>query len=147
MEFASANKDCVEEPIMFRQMLRAKIHRATVTGADLNYMGSLTLDAKLLAAAGILPYERVLVVDIDNGNRFETYAITGPAGSGAVVMNGAAARLVQKGDKVIIMSFAYLEEHELPKWEPRVVFVDDKNQVTQVATGAVEMESWASESN
>ena len=132
---------------MLRQMLRAKIHRATVTGADLNYMGSLTLDAELLAAVGILPYERVLVVDIDNGNRFETYAIVGPAGSGAVVMNGAAARLVQKGDKVIVMSYAQVDESELTGWQPRVVFVDDENRVTRLASGAAEMESWASESN
>jgi aspartate 1-decarboxylase len=140
-----AREEVPDQNGMFRQMLRAKIHRATVTGADLNYMGSLTLDAALLATAGILPYERVLVVDIDNGNRFETYAIAGPAGSGAVVVNGAAARLVQKGDKVIIMSFAYLDEREVARWEPRVVFVDENNRVTQVATGKAEMEIGASE--
>lgn len=113
---------------MYRAMLRAKIHRATVTEANLNYMGSLTIDEELLRLADIRPYEKVLVVDIDNGNRLETYAIAGEAGSGIICMNGAAARLVQVGDKVIIMSFGSVPEEELDGWTPAVIFVDDTNR-------------------
>ncbi len=115
---------------MQRVMCKSKIHRATVTGADLNYEGSITIDARLMEAADILEYEQVQVVDIDNGARFETYAIRGEPGSGAVVLNGAAARLVQPGDRVIIISYARYDASELDGFEPRLVFVDAENRPT-----------------
>lgn len=114
---------------MRRSMCKSKIHRATVTDANLAYEGSITLDPVLMAAADILEYERVHVVDIDNGARFETYVITGDEGSGDVVLNGAAARLVQPGDKVIVMSYADYDEAELDDFRPRFVFVDDQNRI------------------
>lgn len=113
---------------MRRSMCKSKIHRATVTDANLAYEGSITLDPLLMAAADILEYEKVHVVNIANGARFETYVITGVEGSGDVVLNGAAARLVQPGDKVIIMSYADYDESELEAFEPRLVFVDDHNR-------------------
>src|SRR5438093_11303765 len=97
---------------MFRTMLKSKIHRATVTDANVDYVGSITLDADLMKASDILPYEKVHVVDVDNGARLETYAIEGPPGSGAVEMNGAAARLVHTGDRIIVMSYAQLSDEE-----------------------------------
>jgi aspartate 1-decarboxylase len=113
-------------------MLKGKIHRATVTEARVDYIGSITIDADLMEKADILPYEKVLVADCDNGNRLETYAIEGPPGSGVVCMNGAAARLVEAGDKVIIIAFAEYEDAEARMHKPRAVFVDDKNRsVTQ----------------
>ena len=115
---------------MRRIMCKSKIHRATVTDADLNYEGSITIDPDLLDAADIREYEQVQVVNINNGARFETYAIAGRRGSGDIVVNGAAARLVQKGDLAIIMSFAVLEEKELDAFEPRVIFVDARNKAT-----------------
>ncbi len=118
-------------PIM-RTMINAKIHRATVTGADVNYVGSITVDSDLLAAAGILPFERVQVVDVNNGARLETYTIAGPAGSGTIQLNGAAAHLVTVGDLVIIMAYAQVFEPVPADWQPRVVFVDDANRVTDV---------------
>lgn len=124
---------------MQRVMCKSKIHRATVTGADLNYEGSITIDALLMEAADILEYERVQVVNINNGARFETYAIRGEPGSGAIVLNGAAARLAHPGDKVIIISYASYEASELEGFEPRLVFVDAENrQISQRAptTGA-----------
>jgi aspartate 1-decarboxylase len=111
-------------------MCKSKIHRATITDADLNYEGSITIDPDLLDAADIREYEQVQVVDIANGARFETYALPGRRGSGDVVVNGAAARLVQKGDLAIIMSFASYDETELETFEPRVVFVDNQNRAT-----------------
>jgi aspartate 1-decarboxylase len=115
---------------MIRTMLRSKIHRATVTEARLDYVGSITIDAELMDRADILPYEKVLVVDVDNGSRLETYAITGPRGSGILCMNGAAARLVHAGDRVIIMAFTGLEDEEARAHRPRVVFVDGHNRPT-----------------
>ena len=115
---------------MRRILCKSKIHRATVTDADLNYEGSITIDPALLDAAGIREYEQVQVVNINNGARFETYAIAGRRGSGDIVVNGAAARLVQKGDLVIVMSFAMFEDAELGAFEPRVIFVDEKNRAT-----------------
>ena len=111
---------------MRRRMLKSKIHRATVTEADLNYVGSISLDPALLDAADILEHEQVAVLDIDNGARFETYAIEGSE-EGQICLNGAAARLAQVGDLVIIVTFADLEEHELAGHEPRVVVVDVDN--------------------
>lgn len=110
-------------------MLKAKIHRAKVIQAELNYVGSITVDEELLEAAGILEYEMVQVVDIDNGNRFETYTIAGERGSGLICVNGAAARCVQAGDNIIIMSYCQLNEEEAREHKPKVVFVDDYNNI------------------
>jgi len=117
---------------MQRTMLKSKIHRATVTDANVDYVGSITIDIDLMMAADILPYEKVHVVDVDNGARLETYAIEGPAGSGAIEMNGAAARLVAKGDRVIIMSYAQVDEAEARKLHPTVVLVDERNCPTSI---------------
>jgi aspartate 1-decarboxylase len=113
---------------MHRRMLKSKIHRATVTDANLHYVGSISLDPELMAAADILENEQVHVVDINNGARFETYAIVG--GPGEVCCNGAAARLVQPGDLVIVFSYADYADDELAGYAPRVVHVDEKNQIT-----------------
>lgn len=113
---------------MQRTMMRAKIHRASVTDADLNYEGSITLDRDLMDAAGLLAHEQVQVVNVNNGARFETYVIEGERGSGTVCLNGAAARLVQRGDKVIVISYAALETSELAGHTPVVVHVDDQNR-------------------
>ena len=114
---------------MRRTMMKSKLHRATVTQADLHYVGSLTLDRDLMDAADLLPNEKIQVVDIDNGARLETYVIPGERGSGVVCMNGAAARLVSPGDLVIIISYAELEDAEAQTWEPRAVLVDANNRV------------------
>jgi aspartate 1-decarboxylase len=114
---------------MKRTMCKSKIHRATVTDADLEYEGSITVDPELLEAADILPYEQVHVVNVNNGARFETYAIRGERGAGQVVVNGAAARLVQPGDKIIIFSYAVLDAPELESFEPKLVFVDEQNRI------------------
>lgn len=114
-------------------MLKGKIHRATVKQAELNYVGSITVDMDLLDAAGILEYEMVQIVDIDNGNRFETYTIAGERGSGMVCLNGAAARQVQTGDKIIIMCYAGLSEEEAKEHKPHVVFVDGENKIREVS--------------
>jgi aspartate 1-decarboxylase len=108
---------------MQRVMLKSKIHRATVTGCDLHYVGSITVDADLLEAADVLEHEQVHVLDIDNGARFETYTIAGERGSGVVQINGAAARLVHEGDTVIVVSYANYSEAELARYRPRVVHV------------------------
>ena len=113
---------------MHRIMMKSKIHRATITGADLNYVGSITLDTRLMELADILEHEQVHVLDIDNGARFETYVI--PGGPGDVIVNGAAARLVHPGDKVIVISYAQYDEAELASYEPLVVHVDEQNQPT-----------------
>jgi aspartate 1-decarboxylase len=113
-------------------MLKSKVHRATVTGSDLNYVGSITMDPELLEAADIREYEQVHVLDIDNGARFETYTITGARGSGEITINGAAARLVHTGDKVIVVSYAEYDEAELDSYEPRVVHVDTDNRIVRV---------------
>jgi aspartate 1-decarboxylase len=114
---------------MQRVMLKSKIHRATVTGSDLHYVGSITIDPELLEAADIRPYEQVAVVDVDNGARFETYTIPGTPGAGEVQVNGAAARLVHHGDTVIVISYAHYDEAELDRYEPRVVHVDRDNRI------------------
>lgn len=123
---------------MHRVMLKSKIHRATVTGADLHYVGSITIDPVLLEAADILEFEQVAVVDVDNGARFETYAIAGEPGSQTVQVNGAAARLVHPGDTIIVFSYAQYDTDELAVYEPRVVHVDARNRIraidTEVAT-------------
>jgi len=124
---------------MRRTMLKSKIHRATLTGSDLNYVGSITVDADLLEAADIREHELVHVLDIDNGSRFETYAIEGPRGSGQVQVNGAAARLVHSGDKVIVVSYASYEESELDSYEPRVVHVDAANAIATVDAAVAEL--------
>ncbi len=117
---------------MFRTMLGGKIHRATVTEADLNYVGSITVDQDLLDAAGICVNEKVQIVNNNNGERFETYTIPGERGSGVVCLNGAAARLVQKGDIVIIMSYVMLSEPEIAAHEPKVVLVDGQNKIRDI---------------
>jgi aspartate 1-decarboxylase len=111
-----------------RLMCKSKIHRVTVTEANLDYEGSITVDSLLLEAADIVPYEMVQVFNIHNGQRFETYAIPGRKGSGMICLNGAAARLGEPGDKAIIVSQCVVEESEVPSHQPRVVFVDDKNR-------------------
>ncbi len=114
---------------MHRKMLKSKIHRATVTGADLHYEGSITIDKDLLEASDIIPYEAVAVWNVTNGNRFETYAIEGERGSGVICINGAAARLVSPRDLVIIASFVVMENVEAIRHEPKLVFVDDQNRM------------------
>jgi aspartate 1-decarboxylase len=121
---------------MKRTMLKSKVHRARVTGADLHYAGSIAIDPELLTAADILEHELVHVLDLDNGARFETYAITGERGSGEVTVNGAAARLVHEGDRVIVISYASYEDEELRSHEPRVVHVDDANRIVRVDSAA-----------
>ena len=113
-------------------MLKSKIHRATVTEANLNYVGSITIDSSLMKAAGIFEYEKVQIVDINNGSRFETYTIAGERGSGVICLNGAAARCVSTGDKIIIMSYCTLTPDEARTHTPKVVFVDEKNAVSQI---------------
>jgi aspartate 1-decarboxylase len=117
---------------MQRQMLKSKIHRATVTDCDLHYAGSITIDPDLMSAADLLPNELVHVLDVDNGERFETYTIEGVPGSAQVQVNGAAARLVQRGDRVIIVSYAAYDERELTEHRPRVVHVDANNAIVRV---------------
>lgn len=114
-------------------MLKSKIHRATVTQAEVDYVGSITVDEALLEAAGIHEYEKVHVADVNNGNRLETYTIAGERGSGVICLNGAAAKLVNIGDKVIIMSYAQMSEEEISKNLPKVVFVDEKNAVSKIS--------------
>ena len=118
---------------MILNMLKGKIHRATVTQADLEYVGSITIDEDLMKASGILEYEKVHIVDINNGARFETYVIAGEPGSGIICLNGAAARMVQKNDKIIIMAYCTLMEDELKTYKPTVVFVDDDNKIEKIA--------------
>ena len=109
-------------------VFKSKIHRARVTEANLNYEGSVTLDSDLMDAADILPHEQVQVLNVNNGERFDTYAIRGPRGSGVVCLNGPAARLAQVGDMVIILTYAWMEREELERHTPRVVMVDDRNR-------------------
>ena len=113
-------------------MLKGKIHRAVVKQAELNYVGSITIDPKLMEAAGILEYEQVQIVDVENGNRFETYTIDGEPGSGMICLNGAAARCVSVGDKVILMTYAQYDEEEAKTHKPKVVFVDEENKVSRL---------------
>ena len=114
-------------------MLKGKIHRAVVKQADLNYVGSITIDSELLEAAGILEYEMVQIVDVENGNRFETYTIAGENGSGMICLNGAAARQVAVGDHVIIMCYAQLSEQEAKQHKPYVVFTDEDNHIASIS--------------
>lgn len=116
---------------MMLEMLKGKIHRATVTQAELNYVGSITVDEALLEAAGILEYEKVQIVDIDNGSRFETYTICGARGSGMICLNGAAARCVSVGDRIIIMAYAGCDAAEAKAHKPAVVFVDGENRIVR----------------
>jgi aspartate 1-decarboxylase len=125
---------------MNRTMLKSKIHRATVTGSDLHYVGSITIDADLLEAADIREHEQVHVVDVDNGARFETYTIAGTRGSGEIKINGAAARLVHTGDTVIVISYASYDERELDRYEPKVVHVKaGTNQIITVDDAVAEL--------
>ena len=124
---------------MRRKMLKSKIHRATVTGSDLHYVGSITVDADLLDAADILEHELVHVLDVDNGARFETYTIAGQRGSGEIKINGAAARLVHTGDTVIVVSYADYEREELETYEPVVVHVDGENRIVTVDDAVAEL--------
>lgn len=119
---------------MLVTMLKGKIHRAVVTQAELNYVGSITVDEDLLDAAGIYEYERVEIADVDNGARFATYTIAGERGSGIICLNGAAARMVQKGDKIILMAYAQMDENEVKNHSPKVVFVDEKNHISRLSS-------------
>ena len=114
-------------------MLKGKIHRAVVKQAELNYVGSITIDPTLMEAAGILEYEQVQIVDVENGNRFETYTIDGEPGSGRICLNGAAARQVQVGDHVIIMAYCQMDTNEAKEHKPKVVFVDEDNHISRVS--------------
>lgn len=114
-------------------MLKSKIHRAIVTEAKLNYVGSITIDEKLMEASNIMEYEKVQVVDVDNGNRLETYVISGKPGSGVICLNGAAARFVQPGDKVIIMAYCDMTPEEAKSHKPIVIFVDENNSIKEIA--------------
>lgn len=118
---------------MLVNMLKGKIHRATVKQAELNYVGSITVDPVLMEAAGILEYEYVQIVDVENGNRFETYTIAGEPNSGMICLNGAAARQVMVGDHVIIMAYAQMTPEEAKEHKPSVVFVNDDNQIMKVS--------------
>ena len=120
-------------------MLKSKIHRATVTGSDLHYVGSITVDADLLEAADILEHELVHVLDVDNGARFETYTIAGARGSGEIKINGAAARLVHTGDTVIVVSYGEYEKEELEMYEPKVVHVNQDNEIITVDSAVAEL--------
>ena len=117
---------------MLIEMLKGKIHRSRVTQAELNYVGSVTIDRTLMDAAGILEYEKVQIADVDNGERLETYVIAGEAGSGVICLNGAAARCVSTGDKVIIMAYAQVTPEEAQSFKPKVVFVDEANRPVRV---------------
>jgi aspartate 1-decarboxylase len=118
---------------MLREMCKSKIHRVMVTEIELNYEGSLTIDEDLMETADIAPYEKVQVYNLNNGARFETYAIPGERGSGVICLNGAAARLAQPGDLIIIVTYALYDESELGEFSPKVVFVDSKNRIVQVS--------------
>lgn len=117
---------------MYRVMMNSKIHRATVTEADLNYVGSITIDEDILDAVGMLPNEKVQIVNNNNGARFETYIIPGKRGSGVICLNGAAARLVQKGDIVIIISYVYVDENEAKNHKPKVAIMDENNKIKEI---------------
>lgn len=116
------------------EMLKSKIHRATVNQAELDYVGSITVDEELMNAAGILEYEKVQIVDVNNGNRFETYTICGAPGSGTICLNGAAARCVSVGDKIIIMAYGNYSFEEARAHKPSVVFVDEENRISRITS-------------
>ncbi|MBK5243868.1 MAG: aspartate 1-decarboxylase [Eubacteriaceae bacterium] len=117
---------------MYITLFKSKLHRGTITEANINYVGSITIDVELLEKSDILPGERVQVVNVNNGERFETYTIEGERGSGVICVNGAAARLVQIGDKVIIISYAMLDKKEAPQFKPKVLMLDDENTIKSV---------------
>lgn len=119
---------------MLKQMLNAKIHRATITQADLNYEGSLTIDSDLMEAVGITSFERIKVYNINNGERFDTYAIPGPPGSGTIGLNGAAARKGMRGDLVIIVTYGIFAEKELATYHPRIALLDENNRIKEMLT-------------
>lgn len=121
---------------MFRTLMRAKVHGATLTGANLNYVGSLTLDAAIMDRLGILPNEQVQVLNLNNGSRLTTYVIPGEAGKGEVALNGAAARLGHPGDKVLIVTYAMMSEEEARAFRPSVAIVDERNRIIEVLEGA-----------
>ncbi|MBI9051554.1 MAG: aspartate 1-decarboxylase [Anaerolineaceae bacterium] len=114
---------------MLREMLIAKIHRATVTGSDLNYIGSITIDKEFMDLVGINEWQKVQIADLDNGNRLETYVIPGEPGSKTIQLNGAAARLVHRGDKVIIMAYGLLDEKETKNFQPKILVLDETNEI------------------
>lgn len=116
---------------MFRTMMKSKIHRARVTEADLNYVGSITIDQDIMEKVDILPNEKVQVVNNNNGSRFETYVIPGERGSGVICVNGAAARLVQKGDVIIIIAYALIEDKELKNFRPKIAIMNERNEIEQ----------------
>lgn len=124
---------------MFIEMLLGKLHRATVTEADLNYVGSVTIDKDLMNAAGFITNQKVHIVNINNGARLETYIMDGTAGSGIICLNGAAARHAQPGDKVIIMAFGLMEQFEALAYRPITVFLDDKNQITSIGEESADL--------
>lgn len=117
---------------MFITMFKSKLHRATVTEANINYVGSITIDQKLLDESGILVGEKVQIVNINNGERLETYTISGESGSGVICLNGAAARLVQPGDKVIIIAYGMMDEKEAKEFKPKVLILDDNNKIVNI---------------
>jgi len=117
---------------MLLTMLKSKIHRATVTEANLNYVGSITIDKNLMEKSNILEYEKIQVVDINNGNRLETYVIPGEKGSKVICLNGAAARFVEPGDKVILMTYCQVDENEAKEHKPCVVFLDENNSISEI---------------
>lgn len=121
---------------MLRYMLKSKIHRAVVTEANLNYVGSITIDGDIMKAADIIENEKVTIVNINNGERFETYVIKGEAGSRVMCLNGAAARLVEEGDVIIILTYTMLSDEECGGYAPRLVFVNDKNEIQKISTVA-----------
>lgn len=125
--------------MLYREMLKSKIHRATVKQADLHYVGSITIDSTLMAAADLLPGEKVDVVDIDNGARLSTYVIGGPADSGIIGINGAAARLISPGDLIIIISYAAMAEEQARSYRPSVVFVDADNRPVRIGSDPAEV--------
>ena len=124
---------------MLRTICKSKLHGATVTEANIQYTGSLTLDAQLMKAAHLVPYEQVHVVDIDNGARIVTYCIQGPSGSGTVCVNGAAARLVAAGDRIIVISYAQMTPEELDTFSPTVVMLDERNTIRRIVTEACQL--------
>ena len=132
LQDAGSNPAASNLKAMLLSICKAKIHRAVVTDADLEYEGSITIDEELLDAAGMIEYERVQVLNINTGARFETYIIKGKRGSGVICLNGAAARLVQKGDKVIIIAYAFMSPEEAKNFKPKVVLVDEKNRIKKI---------------
>lgn len=119
---------------MYTEMLKAKLHKATITQADLAYEGSLSIDRELMEIVGILPFEKVNVYNINNGERFETYAIKGPKNSGVIGLNGAAARKGMVGDRIIIVTYALLSDNELPNFHPQIALLDENNAVKEILT-------------